>query len=65
MEYQPTPEDVDFSKYGLILKRRWLPASAVFISVILIALITTVLEKPIYEAQGKLLFKKRRRSMAN
>ena len=59
MEYQPTPEDIDFSKYGLILKRRWLPASAVFISVILIALITTVLEKPIYEAQGKLLFKKR------
>jgi polysaccharide biosynthesis transport protein len=59
MEYQPTPEDIDFSKYGLILKRRWLPASAVFISVILIALIMTVLEKPIYEAQGKLLFKKR------
>ena len=59
MEYQPTPEDIDFSKYGLILKRRWLPASAVFILVILAAFMITLLEKPTYEAQGKLLFKKR------
>ena len=59
MEYQPTPEDIDFGKYGLILKRRWLPASAVFLLVILVALVVAMLEKPIYEAQGKLLFKKR------
>lgn len=59
MEYQPTPEDIDFSKYGLILKRRWLPASGVFILAILVALLMMVREKPIYEAQGKLLFKKR------
>lgn len=59
MESQSYPEDIDFSKYWLILKRQWLPASVAFLLVVLTAAIMTLFEKPTYEAQGKLLFKKR------
>lgn len=59
MEASQYQEDIDFSKYWLILKRRWLPASAVFLLVASLAALMTTLEKPVYEAQGKLLFKKR------
>lgn len=59
MEATQYPEDIDFSKYWLILKRRWLPASAVFLFIVLLAVGITTREKPIYEAEGKLLFKKR------
>jgi capsular exopolysaccharide synthesis family protein len=59
MEVTQYPENIDFSKYWLILKRRWLPASGVFLFVVLLSSVMTVLEKPVYEAQGKLLFKKR------
>ncbi|WP_341736435.1 polysaccharide biosynthesis tyrosine autokinase [Microcoleus sp. CAWBG640] len=47
-----------FQEYWQILKRRWLPALAVFASVVALATYITLKEKPVYEAEGKLLFKK-------
>lgn len=49
--------DLDLHKYWLILKRRWLPATGVFASVIGLAIPIAFLQKPSYQAQGKLLFK--------
>ncbi len=59
MEFNPQVEDIDFNKYWLILKRRWLPSSAVFLIVMIAAIVMSSLQKPVYEASGKLLFKKR------
>ena len=47
-----------FQEYWQILKRRWLPALAVFASVVALTTYGTLKEKAIYEAEGKLLFKK-------
>lgn len=41
-----------------ILKRRWLPASLVFASLLILSIVRTVQEKPIYQANGQLLLKK-------
>lgn len=50
--------DLDFSRYLLSVKRRWLPAVGVFmITTVGIAAVATVFLKPSYEAKGKLLFK--------
>ncbi|MEX0267588.1 GumC family protein [Leptolyngbyaceae cyanobacterium UHCC 1019] len=59
MEPQSYPEDIDFGKYGLILKRHWLPAGSVFLLVLLLAAIATTSQKSVYEAQGQVLFRKR------
>ncbi len=48
--------EIDLQKYWLILRRRWLPALAVFGSVVGTALVFTFLQVPVYEAKGKLLF---------
>jgi capsular exopolysaccharide synthesis family protein len=45
-------------QYGLMLKRQWLPASLVFGSVFALTLLSLLLQKPIYEAQGQILYKK-------
>ena len=50
--------DLDFQKFWLILKRRWLPAVGVFGCVVALTAVVASLPKPVYEAQGKLLFKK-------
>jgi len=52
-------EDIDFQKYWLILKRRWLPASCVFLLVVTLAGAASVTKKATYEAGGKLLLKKK------
>lgn len=52
-------EDIDFKKYWLILKRRWLPAGTAFVLVVTLATAYAFLKKPTYEAQGKLRFNKR------
>lgn len=52
------PEDIDFQKYWLILKRHWLPATAAFVLTVLGAAAYTTTIKPVYEAQAKLLLKK-------
>jgi uncharacterized protein involved in exopolysaccharide biosynthesis len=59
MEAQSYPEDIDFGKYWLILKRRWVPAGSVFVCVLLLTAIVASLQKPGYEASGKILFRKR------
>jgi len=46
------------TKLWLIIKRRWLPAVGMFSCVVGIAVVVASLPKPVYEAQGKLLFKK-------
>lgn len=49
--------DIDFQQLWCIAKRRWLPAVAVFGSVVGLATLYTLLQKPFYEAEGKLLIK--------
>jgi polysaccharide biosynthesis transport protein len=56
MEY--TEEYIDLKQYWLILRRRWLPALLVMGSVTTLTALLTFLQKPIYEAQGKVLLKK-------
>ncbi len=51
-------EYIDFRQYWLAIRRRWLPATAVFGFVVLLTSLNMLLQKPIYEAKGKLLIKK-------
>lgn len=55
---ESTESSIPFQQYWLILKRRWLPASVVFGSIFALTAISLLFQKPVYEAQGKLLFKK-------
>jgi polysaccharide biosynthesis transport protein len=60
----PNHEDqdsLDFQRYWIVLKRRWLPALLVGSSVFGLAATITFLQKPVYEAEGKLLFNKTNR----
>ncbi len=50
--------DLDFQKLWLILRRRWLPATGLFSVIFGLTLLTVCLQKPVYEAEGKLLIKK-------
>lgn len=50
--------DFDLKKLWLILKRRWLPAAAVFSCTVAGATVLASMQEPEYQAQGKLLFKK-------
>jgi polysaccharide biosynthesis transport protein len=55
---ESTESAVNFQRYWLVFKRHYIPASIVFGAVIALTGISFVLQKPIYEAEGKLLFKK-------
>jgi capsular exopolysaccharide synthesis family protein len=59
MESKQYVEDIDFKKYWLILRRRWLPATSVFVLIVLLAATVAHLQKPTYMAQGRLRFKKK------
>ena len=59
MESKQYVEDIDFKKYWLILRRRWLPATSVFVLIVLLTTMVAFLKKPTYEAQGRLRFKKK------
>jgi polysaccharide biosynthesis transport protein len=48
-------EYLDLQKYWLVMKRRWLPATATLIGVLGISLIYAFSLKPIYEGEAKLL----------
>jgi capsular exopolysaccharide synthesis family protein len=50
--------DLDLQKYWFILKRRWLPATAVFGLIVTLATWVAFLQKPDYTATGTLLLKK-------
>lgn len=59
--FMPTKEfsdDIDFKKYWLILKRRSLPAGCIFLLTVLLASTFLFVKKPVYQAEGKLRFKK-------
>ncbi len=55
---QEEQDSFDFQQYWLILKRRWLLIAIVTGSVFGISSLAAFKQKPIYEAQGKLLFNK-------
>jgi len=55
-------EEIDFQKYWLVLKRRWLPAVLVFSGTVGLALLAALREVPIYQAEGKVRFKSDRTS---
>jgi polysaccharide biosynthesis transport protein len=48
----------DYLQIWFILRRRWLPASIVFLAVFLLSVMKTMQDTPIYQASGQLLFKK-------
>jgi capsular exopolysaccharide synthesis family protein len=55
--------DLDFSRYLVTLKRRWLPVVCIFvITVTLAAVASTRVGKPSYKTEGKLLFQLNRTS---
>jgi polysaccharide biosynthesis transport protein len=64
MEYKEYPEDIDLQKYWLILKRHWLPGALVWGTTITIAACLGFSQKPTYEANGKLRFKKQNTTSA-
>ena len=50
-------EELDFGKYWLVLKRRWLLIGVIFGTTLGLATVWTLRQAPTYEATGKLLFK--------
>lgn len=64
MEIQEYTEGIDFQKYWLVLKRHWLPSSIVFVLIVALANVYAMTRKPIYSAEGRLLFKKRNTTSA-
>ncbi|MGF1493519.1 MAG: GumC family protein [Microcoleaceae cyanobacterium] len=58
MFIQDSPEDIDFQKYWLILKRHWLPASVVWLAVVAAATWSAFSIEEKYQASGKLRLKK-------
>ena len=51
-------EFVGLQHYWLVIRRRWLPAAVVLGSVVMLTALLSSLLKPVYEAKGKLLFKR-------
>ncbi|MEM8722823.1 MAG: polysaccharide biosynthesis tyrosine autokinase [Cyanobacteria bacterium P01_G01_bin.39] len=57
-------EFIDFQKYWLVLKRRWIPATATFATIVALGLLKALSEPKIYEAQAKLLIKSKDQTVA-
>ena len=55
MIYEERIEEIDLQRYWLVLKRRWKPASAVFIATVLASAGAVMSQTPLYEAGAKLL----------
>lgn len=55
-------DDINLRKYWQVLQRQWLPATGVFLVVSSLATLSTLFEQPIYQAEGRLLFKSSRAS---
>jgi polysaccharide biosynthesis transport protein len=64
MERDRQPEEIRFDKYWLTLKRHRLPAGLIFLLALAGAGFVASMEKPSYQAEGKLLFRKRDRTAA-
>ncbi len=48
---------MELQQYWLILRRRWLPALGVCGVILALVALVTFMQKPVYEAEGQLLFK--------
>ncbi|NES99909.1 MAG: polysaccharide biosynthesis tyrosine autokinase [Sphaerospermopsis sp. SIO1G2] len=48
----------EYLRYLSIIKRRWLPTSIVFLTLVGLSIVKTYLETPIYQAGGQLVLKK-------
>ena len=55
MVYEERIEEIDLQRYWLVLKRRWRPASVVFIATVMAAFGAASTQKPLYEAAAKIL----------
>jgi polysaccharide biosynthesis transport protein len=55
-----TYQDVDFRKYWLVLRRRWVPAAIALSAVSTAALWLALSQKPSYQAEGKLIIESSR-----
>ncbi len=53
-------DDLDLQNYWLVLKRRWLIASGIFLTSVALSGFVISLQRPTYEAKGKLLFQANR-----
>ncbi len=51
-------EYIDFRQYLLAIKRRWLPATTVFLLVVGLTAFNVLMQKSVYEAKGRILVKK-------
>ncbi|HBE16791.1 MAG TPA: lipopolysaccharide biosynthesis protein [Cyanobacteria bacterium UBA11149] len=60
MESTEYIEEIDFQKYWLVLKRRWLPAVGVFGGIVAVAGLAVIRQVPSYQAQGTILIQKDR-----
>ncbi len=50
-------DGIDFQQYWMTLRRQWLPTVITFGFIVSLGAIATLLQKPIYQGQGKLLIK--------
>ena len=55
-------EEIDFQKYWLVLKRRWIPSLFVFSAAIGLAMLAALSEDSVYQAEGRVLIKRDRSS---
>jgi capsular exopolysaccharide synthesis family protein len=55
-------EYIDFYKYWLVLKRRWMPATATFVGILVLALVTALSLQKVYQADAQLLIETDRSS---
>ena len=50
-------EQIDFQKYWLVLRRRWLPATAIFAGMTGIFVLAALSKQPVYEAEAQILIR--------
>ncbi|MEH1947632.1 MAG: polysaccharide biosynthesis tyrosine autokinase [Nostoc sp.] len=55
---QEDPNSLDLQQYSLIMRRHWLVITAITVSIFGLSALIAIRQKPIYEAEGKLLFSK-------
>lgn len=57
MSIEYTDESIDIRNYLRILRRRWIPATAIFTTVVTLTALATFLQKSVFEAEGTLQLK--------
>ena len=57
MIYEERIEEIDLQRYWLVLKRRWRPATGVFITTVLAAFASAASPESLYQASAKLLLR--------